>query len=373
MAFLTKLHRTPYGKFYANEINLINADPTKVPANVNEVYVKAKAYVIFTTANKQNETPVSFAITADNFLRTNKKKTPRGNKTYNPNDGLLCSKDPTGPSITPHVQDKVDPNDQTTVPTSNATTNNTSKDLSKVQCYNCQAFGHYARSYPTKNEDALNGMTMDGDSYYQPKWYEVGLDSMSQVNVMNSRILEDFVPAESSVKVLSSQTRKTSYTGSLPLILGLVCMVCDDCVASVVSMAQVKKLGIKISYDDREDCFVIHSAKGNIKFTQKGDLHLADFTDFVTDRAVSARTTKQREEMYERSVVKRAQETGAFIRNAGYPSEHAAINLVRSGNINNIPVQVQDIKNYFDIYGVPIAGNKRKDHPRQTQNCSRGF
>ena len=120
-------------------------------------------------------------------------------------------------------------------------------------------------------------------------------------------------------------------------------------------MAQVKKLGIKISYDDREDCFVIHSAKGNIKFTMKGDLNLADFTDHVTDRAMSAMTTKQREELFERSVVKRAQEAETFIRNAGYPSKQAAINLVRSGNINNIPVQVQDIKNYFEIYGVPIA------------------
>jgi len=67
MAFLTKLHRTPYGQFYANEINLINSDPTKVPNNVNEVYVKAKAYVIIATTNKQNGTPESFATTAENF------------------------------------------------------------------------------------------------------------------------------------------------------------------------------------------------------------------------------------------------------------------------------------------------------------------
>jgi len=33
MAFLNKLHRTPYGQFYANKINIINTDATKVPAN----------------------------------------------------------------------------------------------------------------------------------------------------------------------------------------------------------------------------------------------------------------------------------------------------------------------------------------------------
>jgi len=131
--------------------------------------------------------------------------------------------------------------------------------------------------------------------------------------------------------------------------------VCDDCVASVLSQAQVKKQGIKITYNDEEGYYNLHAKNGNIKFVLKGDLYLADFREYVTDRAISAMTTKQREEMFERSVVKRAQEAGTFIRSAGYPSEQAAINLVRSGNINNIPVQVSDIKNYFEIYGVPIA------------------
>jgi len=355
MAFLTKLHRTPYGQFYANEINLINSDPTKVPNNVNEVYVKAKAYVIIATTNKQNGTPVSFATTAESFLRSNKKKGPRGtHNTNNPNNGLYVSKSSSTSTTTPQVEAAVDPHDQATVPASNLTTNSQPKDLSRVQCYNCQAFGHFARECPSKN-DTLNGMTMDGDSYYQPKWYEVGLDSMSQVNVMNSRFLVDFIPAELSFKGLSSQTRKTSYSGSLPLLPGLVCQVCDDCAASVLSMAQIKKTGVKVSYDGNKDCFTIHTPKGDINFIQKGDLYLADFSQYVTDRALIAMLTKQREEMFEKSIAERAQEAGQFIRNAGYLSEQAAINLVRSGNIINIPVQVQDIKNYFEIYGVPIA------------------
>ena len=74
MAFLNKLHRTPYGQFYANKINIINTDATKVPANVNEVYVEAKAYITIVTTNKPNGTPVSFATTADNFLRSKQKE-----------------------------------------------------------------------------------------------------------------------------------------------------------------------------------------------------------------------------------------------------------------------------------------------------------
>jgi len=127
---------------------------------------------------------------------------------------------------------------------------------------------------------------------------------MSQVNILNSRFLVDFIPAELSFKGLSSQTRKTSYSGSLPLLPGLVCQVCNDCAALVLSMAQVKKTGVKVSYDDNKDCFIIHTPKGDINFIQKGDLYLADFGECVTDRALNAMTTKQREEMFEKNIVK---------------------------------------------------------------------
>ena len=88
MTFSDNLQRTPYGQFYANEINTTNADSTKVPKNVGEVYQKAKAYVIIATTTKQNGDPVSFATTADNVLRSNKKKTPKGNNKNRANRKL---------------------------------------------------------------------------------------------------------------------------------------------------------------------------------------------------------------------------------------------------------------------------------------------
>ena len=63
MTFLSTLHRTSYDQFYANRVNIINADATKVPKSVNEVYQEAKAYVIIATGTKPNGTPVSFATT----------------------------------------------------------------------------------------------------------------------------------------------------------------------------------------------------------------------------------------------------------------------------------------------------------------------
>jgi len=126
MTFLDNLHRTPYGQFYANEINIINADGTKVPKNVGEIYQKAKAYVVIATTTKPNGNPVSFATTADSFLKSNRKKNPKGNNKnrvnspQNPpsNNGLYV---PEGPTITPQV---------TNVPTVETTTPTTSSNSS---------------------------------------------------------------------------------------------------------------------------------------------------------------------------------------------------------------------------------------------------
>jgi len=92
-----------------------------------------------------------------------------------------------------------------------------------------------------------------------------------------------------------------------------------------------------------------------LEFKQHGDLYLADFRPYITDRALIGMTTQQREAMFNKAMVKSAKEAGDFIKNAGYPSEQAAINLVRSGNIMNIPIEVQDVRNYFEIYGTTVA------------------
>jgi len=354
MAFLNKLHRTPYGQFYANKINIINTDATKVPANVNEVYVEAKAFITIVTTNKPNGTPVSFATTADNFLRSNKKKTHRGNNKNN--TPTMAYNVPPSTTTTPHVSTVAEHHDQasgTSPNSNNHAGSNNGIDTSKIQCYNCQMFGHYARDCPTK--DPLTVMTTGGKTYYQPQWYEVGLDTLSQVNVLNSRFLENIVPGQSSFKGLGNQACATSYLGSMAIFPGLECQVCDDCVASILSFAQIKKTGVKISYDGDQEMFTVHSKVGDLEFKQRGDLYLADFRPYITDRALIGMTTEEREAMFNKAMVKSAKEAGKFIKNAGYPSEQAAINLVRSGNIMNVPIEVQDVKNYFEVYGTPIA------------------
>jgi len=66
VVFLDNLHRTPYEQFYANEINIINADTTKVPKSVGDIYQKAKAYVVIATTTKPNQTKRQPCILCNN-------------------------------------------------------------------------------------------------------------------------------------------------------------------------------------------------------------------------------------------------------------------------------------------------------------------
>jgi len=321
------LNRIQYGQFYASEVNAINKDPNQTPKTVNEVFQRAKAYIGNHTGTKPNGTPVAFATTADNFLKSNKKRNPNGRRGGNNRGGgnTNANVNPlTAPTTSPTAATA--PMQETVVTATGPSNNSTApsnpsqgRDMSKVQCYNCNMFGHYARACPNNVDDPLTVMTTKDKDYYQPKWYEVGLDTLSQVNVLNSRFLQDFVPGEGGFRGLSNQSKSTSYHGTLPVIPGLQCQVCDDCAMSILSFAAIKKTGVPITYDQVQECFIVHSPIQDIKFYQRGDLYLADFRNFVTNRAIAAMTTQQREQLFDKAQVKRAQEAGTFIRSVGFP------------------------------------------------------
>ena len=84
-------------------------------------------------------------------------------------------------------------------------------------------------------------------------------------------------------------------------------------------------------------------------------------------------TTEQLEAGHSKQELNGAKRAEEFIKAAGFPSEKAAIDMVRDGNIKGLKVDVTDIKNYFKIYGVPVeairgktthekAVNKRDDY-----------
>jgi len=89
MNFLTKLNRSVYGQYYATKINAINADDTKAPKTVNEVYVEAKSWVHVTQVPHKSGGGASFATTnGDGIMRFNKKKnSPNTNDNNEKNHG----------------------------------------------------------------------------------------------------------------------------------------------------------------------------------------------------------------------------------------------------------------------------------------------
>jgi hypothetical protein len=67
--------------------------------------------------------------------------------------------------------------------------------------------------------------------------------------------------------------------------------------------------------------------------------------------------------------VQKALEAGECPRALGYPSLQDAINLVRDGNVRNVPYSVEDVRRFFDIYGAQIPalrGKTTKRHARPT-------
>jgi hypothetical protein len=74
-------------------------------------------------------------------------------------------------------------------------------------------------------------------------------------------------------------------------------------------------------------------------------------------------TAEEHEHMYTRMEVKHALQAKEFIKSSDYSSRNEAIHLIRDGNINNIPVSVQDVNSYYDIYGpMHHRGSERKVH-----------
>jgi hypothetical protein len=218
----------------------------------------------------------------------------------------------------------------------------------------------------------MNGMTRRDDrDDGLPKWYEVGLDSCSQVNVLNSRFLKNIRQGTGSFIGIMDQGRSTSLVGDLEGFFE--CQVCDDCAASVLCEADVEDM-YPITYVQGVSK-TVHTPNGDIVFYRRIKMYLADFRPWITDRAMSLVTTRDREALFNKSTVERAKLAGEFVRSAGFPSESAAIDLVRAGNVTNIPFEVKDVRNFFEIYGQPVEslrGKQTKIPIREKDNFDAG-
>ena len=362
MQFLSKLCRSRYAQYYAFKMNQINSDETKTPKTINEIYLEAMTWLsINTSGNKPNNKGASFA-TGDGLIKRGGKRDPDGGKGKGKGKGKGEEKNEKNEEVEPKGEEK---------PTSNPKGNDNKEWLKDIECYNCNEFGHMARDCPKKKN--FNGMTIK-DQRYAPKWYEVGLDSLSQVNVMNSRFLKNIRPGEGSFGGLDGNENITEYEGDLEGFFPV--QVCDDCRASVLCYSDVEDL-YPIS-NQRGISFTVHTPSRDIVFYKRDKIYLADFRDWINtddnyDSPLSMITTSMNEKLYTKKQVEKAKEAGLFIKNAGFPSAGEAIKMARAGNVTNMPVDATDIKLYYEIYGQPVEEVRGKMTASSKVNKSNNY
>jgi hypothetical protein len=154
------------------------------------------------------------------------------------------------------------------------------------------------------------------------------------------------------------------------------CLSSKDTRVSVLSQADVEDI-YEVSYDPGKS-YTVHMPDRDIEFTRRDKLYVADFSDWIKDTynecsmMLSLMTVEEREHMYTRKEKRRALEAKDFIKNAGYPSRNEAIHMVRDGNINNMPISVNDINNYYDIYGPMVEVVRGKTTKRAARTTDPG-
>ena len=131
----------------------------------------------------------------------------------------------------------------------------------------------------------------------------------------------------------------------------------------MLSMADVEDV-YEVTYVPKEK-FIVHMEGRDLEFVRRNKMYVADMSDWI-DYSVSIEkdyafmTIQEREHLLTRKEKERALKAKEFVRVAGYPSEREAVSMIRDGNIDGMPHEVSDVKDYFDVYDVPIASVRGK-------------
>jgi hypothetical protein len=346
MDFMYRLDNSRYAEFKAEVVNDMQKGSSVSLDDLNKMYVVASRRVVVKSGKDGGG--ATFA-TVD--------QTPK--KGSNPRNGhggqgdAKASDGGTQPEVGKTPEEKA------------------ASKLAKMKCFNCGGKGHPARNCPHKEKNRIEGEPMAGmtlgvccasGSGRLHESHEVCIDNGSQVNIVNSRLLSNLRTSSRTYRSMSGSA-ETSRIGYLEGFFD--CQACDDCPTSILSMSDVEDL-YKVTYVQGES-ITVHMDERDVVFTRRDKMYVADFSDWlvedqdrVSDRTLSLMTVKEKESLYTKKQVRKAIAAGEFLKALGYPSEKDALELLRTGNVRNIPHSADDISRFYTVYGPQVEALRGK-------------
>jgi hypothetical protein len=140
-------------------------------------------------------------------------------------------------------------------------------------------------------------------------------------------------------------------------------LYCKDAIANILSLSKIEEL-FKVIYDQQYGFTVIANDGTKYVFQRLSDgIYACDFSHVkqkILDESILVTTVTENESKFSKREVSAARTARAFQKRLGYVSTESAIDLIKSGNILNVPVTEQDLLRADAIYGKDIAALKGK-------------